>query len=402
MKNLFLLLAIFASISLSAKNTNELKFKKGKFKIVQITDAHYRTNSEESKKTLEIIKNVIALEKPDLFVLSGDIVTSDKAKESWEEILAPIIASKIPYALAFGNHDDEGSMSREEIFNFITSQPYNVNKENPKNVVGWSNFALEIKGQSGKTESVCWIFDSHSYSQNKLVEGYDWVKPSQVEWYSNLSKKFTKENNGIPLPSVSFLHIPLPEYTTAFDRKEGRNVGTRSEVECSPKMNSGLFLEMMQRGDIMSVFAGHDHDSDYVSKYRNILLGYGRFSGSKVTYTSLGSGARVFELTEGERALKTWVMSSNKVLQDTVNYPIDYEKGGKLHRAPHLDSVSYALGAKIGNILSDDNINLDNINLELLLQAIKDVPMGKNKYSKKEIDAILTKYIKHVKNYKEE
>jgi hypothetical protein len=101
--------------------------------------------------------------------------------------------------------------------------------------------------------------DTYAYSKIKTVKGYDWIGRSQIDWYSRESRKYTERNEGQPLPALTFLHIPLPEYTQAWESFETKRYGDRNEKECSPHINSGMFANMLECGDVMGVFAGHDH-----------------------------------------------------------------------------------------------------------------------------------------------
>ena len=82
---------------------------------------------------------------------------------------------------------------------------------------------------------------------------------------------------------------------------------------------------MLQAGDVMATFVGHDHVNDYAANWRGILLCYGRFTGGETTYTGIpgGNGARVIELTEGKREFETWIrIKDGKVINHT-RYPQD-------------------------------------------------------------------------------
>ncbi|OAV75094.1 hypothetical protein Barb7_01332 [Bacteroidales bacterium Barb7] len=59
----------------------------------------------------------------------------------------------------------------------------------------------------------------------------------------------------------------------------------------------------------------------------DILLAYGRYTGGNTVYNNLKpNGARVTELTEGERSIKTWIhLKGNRIIH-TVNYPADFLK----------------------------------------------------------------------------
>lgn len=39
--------------------------------------------------------------------------------------------------------------------------------------------------------------------------------------------------------------------------------GSKFERVCCPEVNTGLFAAMLERGDVMGTFAGHDHINDY-------------------------------------------------------------------------------------------------------------------------------------------
>ena len=175
-----------------------------------------------------------------------------------------------------------------------------------------------------------YVFDSNSYSTlpKKVVDGYGWIALDQIDWYTKTSNELTAKNGGQPLPSLAFFHIPLPEYHEAVLDEKAYLVGTRKEVACAPKINTGLGASMLQAGDVMGVFVGHDHVNDYVVNWRGILLGYGRYTGGSTVYHDIpqGNGARIIELTEGKRAFKTWERIAGGKIINEVNYPSDFIK----------------------------------------------------------------------------
>ncbi|MCD7977389.1 MAG: hypothetical protein LUG51_09605 [Tannerellaceae bacterium] len=98
-------------------------------------------------------------------------------------------------------------------------------------------------------------------------------------------------------------------------------VGNQLENACSPEINTGMFTAMLMQGDVMGTFVGHDHVNDYIFNYYNIALAYGRFSGSKNTYTGLKNGVRVIELTEDEDGFDTWIRLDDKQVIDRIKFP---------------------------------------------------------------------------------
>lgn len=73
MKRLFTLAAAVL-LAATAAMAQSLKFgTDGKFKIAQFTDIHYN-GSDASKAALKVIDNILTQDRPDLIVLTGDII----------------------------------------------------------------------------------------------------------------------------------------------------------------------------------------------------------------------------------------------------------------------------------------------------------------------------------------
>src|SRR5512145_2427188 len=82
----------------------ELKFNSGgKFKIVQFTDVHFEYNTPRYDSVLTIIRTILSEEKPDLVVLTGDVVCSENTRLAWLQVTKPMIDTKTPWAVTLGN-----------------------------------------------------------------------------------------------------------------------------------------------------------------------------------------------------------------------------------------------------------------------------------------------------------
>jgi 3',5'-cyclic AMP phosphodiesterase CpdA len=319
------LLAVLCVCPSMAKD-GELRFnKKHKFKIVQFTDVHWKYGVPASDEAGELMAEVLDAEKPDLVVFTGDVVFSKPAREALDKALEATIKRKIPFAITWGNHDDEHDMTRKELSAYVATKTGCLNTT-VEGISGECNFVQPIKSADGtKDVALLYFFDSNSYSPVKEIRGYGWIKHDQVDWYNRTSKQFTEANGGNPLPALAFFHIPLPEFRDAVRNESAYMVGTRKEKVCAPEINSGLGNAMLKARDVMGVFVGHDHVNDYVVDWRGILMGYGRYTGGCTVYNGLphGNGARVIEITEGERSIKTWIrVKKGKVLHE-VDYPAD-------------------------------------------------------------------------------
>ena len=59
-----------------------LSFKNGKFKIAQITDVHWDQGSPNCERTITSLRAVFEAERPDMAMLTGDIVTAKRTLET--------------------------------------------------------------------------------------------------------------------------------------------------------------------------------------------------------------------------------------------------------------------------------------------------------------------------------
>ncbi|WP_053372169.1 metallophosphoesterase family protein [Paenibacillus sp. FJAT-27812] len=294
-----------------------LKFRDdGTFKILQFTDMHLGDGKEEERerdeKTADLVSGIIAAEKPDLVVLTGDMIWSDGVadpKASFRRAIAPVVGSGVPWAAVFGNHDAEAGVTREELLAIQQEDEKCLSEAGPHDINGIGNFMLKVGNANGtKDEAALYFFDS-GINAPEPIGGYAWIHPDQIQWYTGQSRQLTAQNGG-PVRSLAFFHIPIPEYDAAW---RGEQVtGTREEnVEC-PKVNTGLFGAMVQSGDVVGTFVGHDHDNDYCGTLHGIRLCYGRVTGYNC-YGKLPRGARVIRLEEGKREFETWIVQEDQV-----------------------------------------------------------------------------------------
>lgn len=321
------IIALLNSLSICAQRTS-LKFRPDKkFKIVQFTDTHIKADTIESQVTIKTMSEVLDKEKPDFVVFTGDVVTDHPVEKGWKMVTKPVISRKIPFAVVFGNHDDEQGMTRAELSKIVETFPNCSFVTKVEDVYGYGNYVVKIASSEGEnTAALLYCMDSNAYSTIDSVGGYGWFKFDQINWYRTQSKSLKEANNGKLLPALAFFHIPLPEYREAYLNQKNPAIGIRLEKECSPDINSGMYTAMLESGDVMGTFVGHDHNNDYIAYLHGIALAYGRFTGSKNTYTDLPNGARVIELTEGSRTFKTWIRTGTGEVYCPVDFPKSFLK----------------------------------------------------------------------------
>ncbi len=293
-------------------NMKELAFNNGKFKIIQFTDLHCQTNGEticyDDKETLKLMHYIIEAENPDLIVLTGDAVYGENNVLALETALIPIVEANLPWAYVFGNHDSEYGSDKTILFKAAQAIPNCLMQNFDNNISGLGNYYLELKSITGDVKWVLYFMDSLQYNNNKNVEGYDFFKRDQINWYFNTSSQLHKLHPNHS--QLAFFHIPLPEYNDVWNHSIC--YGNKLENVCCPKQNSGMFSSMLEVGVMKGIFAGHDHINDYHGNLHGIELFYGRGSGHN-TYSTKGyiHGARVIELCEEDSIIKSWLRLEN-------------------------------------------------------------------------------------------
>ena len=303
---------------------NTLRFKKGQFKIVQITDLHYKLGVKASEQGLACVREMVETEKPDLVVVTGDIIYSAPADSTLSVVLKTFAQLGVPFCMTFGNHDYDFKTPAVALYNQMQKTPNCVMPVlQGKN----TDYSLPILSSNGKrTAAVLYCIDTHNKPAIGGIGGYQWISHNQITWYRQRSMVYKQKNGGRPVPSLAFLHIPLPEFNYATANTQCPMYGSRLERAYSPSINSGMFASIKEMGDIMGVFCGHDHDNDYAVSYFNVLLAHGRFSGGNTEYNHLKRGARVIVLKEGKREFDTWIREVGGNVLYRTTYPKSYVK----------------------------------------------------------------------------
>ena len=246
-KNLLLTL-LFLLIVGTTFAQHQFYFKDGKFKVVQFTDIHWDPTSPGCDTTRNTILAVLNQEKPDIAILTGDVVTDNPAKKGWEAIIKIFEEAKMPFAVTLGNHDAEPQfMSKQEIFDMLLKSAYFVGSHGPKGIPGHGQYVIPVYGskEKDKVQSLLYCIDSNDYPETDELGHYDWIHFEQIAWYRDQSKRYTAINGGKPLPALAFFHIALPEYKNLMNRKGTWGRCDEGEV-CSADINSGMFASFAE------------------------------------------------------------------------------------------------------------------------------------------------------------
>lgn len=283
-----------------------MEFKNNTFKIVQFTDTHFGNlpAHEDDHKTFALIDKVLSDENPDLIVHTGDIMWSDGVKDSDKVFtIAMEYFDKydIPLAITFGNHDAEEGITRSELREIYEKTIRNKPEREDSFIIDDKESYVIRLTDRGEDIAILYVIDSGA--DDRFGYGtYEWDAPEQVEWFRKTSNKY-KKGDGIKR-GIVFQHIPVPEY---WQSKGNIIYGVQNETNeeiSAPKINTGLFANMVLNGETWGMLVGHDHDNNFDSTLFDIHLAYANSSGYQA-YGDVPKGATVIEITKDPFEIKT-------------------------------------------------------------------------------------------------
>lgn len=278
-----MIMGSFAITSFAEEGDRVMKFNAdGKFKVMHVTDTHLEDYNVDS--SCWAIGYACDKEKPDIAVVTGDNVQNcdnpEDTKRFIDKLMTVFQARNIPVAVTFGNHDSEtGAMSREELMAYYNTYSCSVSVDDGEALSGCGTYNIPVMSSDGeKVKFNLWVFDSNDYDGKGH---YGCVKADQVEWYKKTSDELKSQNGGEKVYSLAFQHIIVPEIYDVLEKADKKvlfsfehiindgeyyhfdenqkNYGTLNETPCSGGENFGQFDAMVEKGDVLAIFSGHDH-----------------------------------------------------------------------------------------------------------------------------------------------
>jgi hypothetical protein len=177
---------------------HQLAFREDRtFTITQFTDLHWENGGDEDQQTRRLMEEVLDSERPDLVVFTGDVIYTGASGEpvckhphqAFRDAVHSAESRGIPWAVVFGNHDTETTITRDELMHTVLEHSHTVTQRGPKEINGVGNYTLSISGPDGQTAAALYFFDSGDRSALPHIQGYDWIRSNQIDWYREESRK---------------------------------------------------------------------------------------------------------------------------------------------------------------------------------------------------------------------
>ncbi|MDR2686656.1 MAG: metallophosphoesterase [Oscillospiraceae bacterium] len=267
MKRVFAVILIFALLMAmrtlaGAREDKALRFREdGTFKIVQMTD--FQDIGLLSPAARHLIENALALERPDLVVLTGDNIANFVpglpeflyriyAKLAIGQFMRIFQRAGVPVAMVYGNHDAQDSLNEEG--QWAVYKEYGVFAAPDE----YADYRLPILDARGGEKYQLFLLDSHQ----------DAVREEQLDWLAGAN------NRGVP--AIVFQHIVVPEIFDylvpsgsspwGYDVPNPSERNYARERPCPPSAEQyhGELAVLRAQGNVQALVFGHDHTNNFV------------------------------------------------------------------------------------------------------------------------------------------
>lgn len=276
----------------------------------------YHKIGSNNEKTFDFIDSLIVNSKPDLVIITGDLVMSVELNQ-WQYMqrYAEIFENrKTLWTFIFGNHDSQyeyvsqisntfsllGQMPKRKIAQAMSEYKHCLF---PKNFEINNGFFVNIKDYKGNLIRCISLFDCVNNKFEDEDFYYRELTPNQLNWYKNEVSQIAYNNSILvdDIKTTVMLHIPLAEFFYAGLQYYTNNIQdityhygdiVKTNINIKTKWHSyrdliyenNVFDKIRLLKNIDSIYFGHFHDNDLSITYKGIRLTSVQHSGFGHTY----------------------------------------------------------------------------------------------------------------------
>lgn len=261
------------------------------FRILQVSDVHFGSSmlaKGKDRLALTAVKNLVTEVKPDLVVLTGDIlypsffrsgsINNERMIKNFGTFMEKL---DVYWAPIFGNHDAESfaKWNKTQLSEYYESLDKCLFQSGPDDVDGSGNYIIKLLNSDGSLNTALFMMDSQAYLNGNMIV-YDCIHDNQVDWYCDEINRLEAET-GQPIQSILYEHIPDQAYKTAWNLyQDGSDevtyhFGVKNDGIHSAKKPGKIWNAIVEKGSTKAIFCGHDHENNFSITYKGVQLTYG-------------------------------------------------------------------------------------------------------------------------------
>lgn len=185
----------------------------GDFTVLQFSDTHLINGAtKKDVKTLDAVKMQVNAVKPDLVVISGDMVEGNNNNAKYNkknalETVGTLFEDLQQYwAYVPGNNDGECFGASADVAAFLAQYPKCI-VANREDLTGATQYAVDIKNADGTLVHSLIFMDSLA---RDAEDQYDYMKVDQVKWAEETLRQKKAENPAVKCSF--FFHMNTPNF----------------------------------------------------------------------------------------------------------------------------------------------------------------------------------------------
>ena len=258
------------------------------------------------KNCFNYITELIENERPDLIILTGDIVYGefDDSGIIWKRIVEFMDSFNIPWAPIYGNHDNESAKGVEWQNAQLEAAKNCLFKKG--NVTGNGNYSIGLVDGSGKIRRIIYMLDSHGCIGLEAAG----LAEDQIAWFKGVSNAVDAAY-GEEIPAFACYHVPSLDFQTAYQNKYGYQTDANFSLDGNgvdsdfgeknedPSHFHVEIAEHLKDANVDGVFSGHDHTNNYSILYNGIRYTYGTKTGTYDRYKTTLLGGTWIRVNTG-------------------------------------------------------------------------------------------------------
>ncbi len=300
--------------------------------VLQLSDTQTCNWGDLNKMCNDYVRETVKATKPDLIILTGDIVYGrfDPEGALLKDLIRCMEELQIPWAPVFGNHDNESLMGVDWQCQQLEAAEYCLFKQG--NVTGNGNYTVGLE-QDGKLLRVFYMMDSNGCGtpmcdsngvQTIPPIGTNVVKTSagfgsdQVTWFIDSAQYIRQIDESVKF-SMAY-HIQSSIFSSAFlkyEEYDGRVENSSSVLQNplnldtlegadetdfgylgrtmkGPWSNASLSIANLKSYGVDSIFVGHEHCNSVSIVYEGIRFQYGQKSSTYDRYNTVLADGTIF------------------------------------------------------------------------------------------------------------
>ena len=292
-------------------------------------------NAEDYLRTQALIENLIYQERPDLILLTGDIVDpaivqgrNDYARY-FGQAMEFILQNQIPWIWTGGN--PISALDRATLLEIDneyggdlswSGYKWNMHDHSAKELAKTGHFTgrIPIFDKDGNNEILSvYTLDSetHAGCADGYLPGASCISSQAIDWFDNQQHQYSHNHKH---RDFVFTHRPLQEFMNLANLYN--ITGHKHEPIGCQAMNTGLFATCLNSKRVAWLGVGSDVDNDFAGRYHALWMSYARKTGYGGK-GSLARGARVFRI---EKRAGSFMHNSSYVINDDGDKDVDMDE----------------------------------------------------------------------------